>query len=91
MPVFSFGENDIFKQVSNPQGSRLRQIQNKIQSTIAFAPCLFYGRGIFQYTFGLLPHRKPINTVGELAKYTHILLKNLFYDLAFFFNFQITL
>lgn len=63
--MFSFGENDIFKQVSNPRGSRLREIQTKIQKTIAFAPVFFYGRGIFQYSFGLLPHRKPINTIGK--------------------------
>ena len=63
--MFSFGENDIFKQVSNPRGSHLREIQVKIQKTIAFAPVLFYGRGVFQYTFGLLPHRKPIYTVGK--------------------------
>ena len=66
VPVFSFGENDIFRQVSNPRGSRLREIQVKIQKTVAFAPVLFYGRGIFQYSFGLLPHRKPIHTVGKL-------------------------
>ena len=63
--MFSFGENDIFKQISNPRGSRLREIQTKIQKTIAFAPALFYGRGVFQYSFGLLPHRKPIYTVGR--------------------------
>lgn len=65
VPVYAFGENDVFYQVSNPRGSMLRKIQNKIQKTVAFAPCLFYGRGIFQYTFGMLPHRRPINVVGE--------------------------
>ena len=51
--------------MSNPQGSRLRDIQTKIQSWIAFAPVLFYGRGIFQYTFGMLPHRRPVNVVSK--------------------------
>ena len=64
VPVFAFGENNLFHQVSNPEGSRLRDIQNKIQSWIAFAPALFYGRGIFQYTFGMLPYRRPVNVVG---------------------------
>jgi len=63
VPVFAFGENDLFNQVSNPRGSRLRDIQMKIQKKVAFAPVLFHGRGIFQYTFGLLPHRKPVNVV----------------------------
>jgi len=65
VPVFAFGENDLFNQVSNPRGSRLRDIQLKIQKKVAFAPVLFHGRGIFQYTFGLLPHRKPVNVVGK--------------------------
>lgn len=63
VPVFAFGENDIFYQVSNPPGSMLRKIQDKIQNAIAFAPVLFYGRGIFQYTFGIIPHRRPIHVV----------------------------
>ncbi|KAK3734357.1 hypothetical protein QZH41_016661, partial [Actinostola sp. cb2023] len=63
VPTYAFGENDVFYQVNNPRGSMLRKIQTKIQQTVAFAPCVFYGRGIFQYTFGLLPHRRPINVV----------------------------
>ena len=68
--MFAFGENDLFNQVSNPRGSRLRDIQQKIQQKVAFAPVLFHGRGIFQYTFGLLPHRRPVNVVGKLKKKT---------------------
>ena len=63
VPVFSFGENDIFEQVPNPRGSRLRNIQNKIQKTLGFSTPLFNGRGIFNYDFGILPKRKPINTI----------------------------
>ena len=65
VPVFAFGENDLFNQVSNPPGSWLRNMQDRIQKKIAFAPVFFYGRGIFQYTFGLLPHRRPVNVVGK--------------------------
>ena len=65
VPVFAFGENELFSQVSNPRGSRLRDIQLKIQRKVAFAPVLFHGRGIFQYTFGLIPYRKPVNVVGK--------------------------
>ena len=64
VPVFAFGENELFNQVSNPPGSMLRRVQEKVQSMIAFAPVLFYGRGIFQYSFGLLPHRRPVHVVG---------------------------
>ena len=66
VPVFAFGENNLFNQVKNPPGSTLRKVQEKIQSKIAFAPTLFYGRGVFQYTFGMIPHRRPVNVVGKL-------------------------
>ena len=65
MPVFSFGENDLYDQVSNPPGSGLRQWQTKMKDLMGFAPPLFRGRGVFQYTFGLLPHRRPIHTVSK--------------------------
>ena len=26
---------------------------------------LFYGRGVFQYSFGLMPYLRPVTTVGE--------------------------
>jgi len=63
VPVYSFGENDLFKQADNPAGSGLRHFQETFKKIFGFAPPLFYGRGIFNYTLGLLPFRKPINTV----------------------------
>jgi len=62
VPVFSFGENDVWDQVSNPRGSTLRNIQDRLQQLFGFAFPLVKGRGIFQYNFGLLPHRRPITT-----------------------------
>ncbi|XP_047577290.1 2-acylglycerol O-acyltransferase 1 isoform X2 [Lutra lutra] len=64
VPVFSFGENELFKQVNNPEGSWLRTVQEKLQKIMGFALPLFHARGIFQYNFGLMPYRKPIHTVG---------------------------
>ena len=58
------GGNDFFNQVRNPPGSMLRKIHDKIQSMVAFSPVLFYGRGIFQYTFYMIPHRRPVHVVG---------------------------
>lgn len=63
VPVFSFGENELFKQVSNPEGSLLRTVQDKLQKIMGFALPLFHARGVFQYSFGLVPYRKPIHTV----------------------------
>lgn len=40
-------------------------MQKKVTKVIGFSPPFFHGRGIFQYTFGLMPYRKPIVTVGK--------------------------
>ncbi|NXV56937.1 MOGT2 acyltransferase, partial [Molothrus ater] len=63
VPVFSFGENELFQQVPNPPGSRLRRLQARLQRLLGVALPLFHARGVFQYSFGLLPFRRPIHTV----------------------------
>lgn len=63
VPVFCFGENDLFHQVSNPKGSDIRTKQEEMIKTLGFAVPLFFGRGIFQYSFGLVPIRKPLVAV----------------------------
>ncbi|KAI3376087.1 hypothetical protein L3Q82_016378 [Scortum barcoo] len=63
VPVFSFGENELFDQMQNPTGSPLRTLQNRLQSIMGVALPLFHARGVFQYSFGLMPYRKPIHTV----------------------------
>ncbi|TKR57490.1 hypothetical protein L596_030746 [Steinernema carpocapsae] len=63
VPIYSFGENDVYNQISNERGSWVREIQERIKHIIGFSPVLFNGRGIFNYSFGLLPYRKPINIV----------------------------
>ena len=68
MPCFSFGENDIYDQAPNPKGSLLRNIQERLRKICGFASPIFQGRGIFQYSFGLLPQRRPINTVGKYSE-----------------------
>uniref|UniRef100_A0A2K5DPT5 2-acylglycerol O-acyltransferase 1 n=1 Tax=Aotus nancymaae TaxID=37293 RepID=A0A2K5DPT5_AOTNA len=63
--VFSFGENELFKQISNPEGSWLRTVQEKLQKIMGFALPLFHTRGVFQYNSGLMPYRKAIHTVAH--------------------------
>ncbi|KAI9091247.1 diacylglycerol acyltransferase [Phlyctochytrium arcticum] len=63
VPVFSFGENDIWDQVPNPPGSMIRSIQILFQKYMTFAPPLFFGRGVFQYNVGMMPFRRPIVSV----------------------------
>ena len=69
VPVFGFGENELYSQVKNPQGSFIRRIQDKLQIRLGFAIPIFRGRGIFQYNFGVLPQRHPIHVLfGEPIK-----------------------
>ncbi|PNJ51218.1 MOGAT2 isoform 3 [Pongo abelii] len=63
VPIFSFGENDVFDQISNSSGSWLRCIQNRLQKIMSISLPIFRGRGVFQYSFGLIPYRRPITTV----------------------------
>merc|ERR1712129_221007 len=57
VPVFGFGENELFDQVNNPQGSTLRKVQNRLQQSMGFSMPLFHGRGVFQYDYGIMPLR----------------------------------
>lgn len=60
VPVFSFGENEVFQQFPNPPGSWVRRAQEALQRLLSVALPLFHGRlGL------LLPFRTPIYTVGE--------------------------
>ncbi|XP_067889179.1 diacylglycerol O-acyltransferase 2 isoform X2 [Heterodontus francisci] len=67
VPVYTFGENDVYRQIVFKEGSLMRVIQRKFQKLIGFAPCVFQGRGFFSSnSWGLVPYAKPINTVvGE--------------------------
>ncbi|XP_068013715.1 diacylglycerol O-acyltransferase 2-like [Melanerpes formicivorus] len=67
VPSFSFGENDLFRQVVFEEGSWMRSIQQRFQKMMGFAPCFFYGRGLTSdQSWGFLPFARPITTVvGE--------------------------
>lgn len=72
VPVLSFGETDLYLQAPNPDNSILKRVQVLSTKYLGFSPPLFHGRGIFNYTFGLLPFRKPVHTVGELMGWRQI-------------------
>lgn len=59
VPVFSFGENELYQQFPNPPGSWVRMAQEALQPLLRVSLPLFRGR------LGLLPFRRPIYTVGE--------------------------
>ncbi|KAK2828501.1 hypothetical protein Q5P01_019535 [Channa striata] len=58
VPVYSFGENELFKQVIFSEGSLSRRLQDLFKKIMGFAPCLFVGE-----RFAFLPYRTPITTV----------------------------
>jgi 2-acylglycerol O-acyltransferase 2 len=64
VPVFSFGENDIYSQLVNEEGTKIHRFQKTFQKIFGFTLPLFHGRGIW-ISIGLLPYRHPIVSVGE--------------------------
>eukprot|EP00457_Paulinella_chromatophora_P005789 gb/GEZN01005806.1/.p1 GENE.gb/GEZN01005806.1/~~gb/GEZN01005806.1/.p1 ORF type:complete len:376 (-),score=30.51 gb/GEZN01005806.1/:622-1674(-) len=63
VPVLSFGENDLFGQVTADKGSWFRHIQDSVQHFFKFSMPMFHGRGIFNYDVGFMPYRRPCITV----------------------------
>ncbi|KAJ1989007.1 diacylglycerol O-acyltransferase 1 [Dimargaris cristalligena] len=63
VPIFTFGENDLYDQIDSGPGTIIRSIQRKIQSYCGFTTPLFHGRGIFNYDLGLMPFRAPLVSV----------------------------
>lgn len=47
VPVFSFGENDLYDQVENTKGSKIFHYQKKMQAMLGFTMPLFHARGVF--------------------------------------------
>ncbi|WVQ93081.1 hypothetical protein IAU59_000145 [Kwoniella sp. CBS 9459] len=70
VPVFSFGENDIYEQLANAKGSWVYKLQKNFQKLFGFTLPLFYGRGLFNYNYGLMPFRHPI--VSLVGKPIHV-------------------
>ena len=66
VPVYSFGENDIFRVKAFAPDSWQHLLQVTIKKLLSCCPCIFWGRGLFSAkSWGLLPLARPITTVGE--------------------------
>uniref|UniRef100_A0A0A9XCV1 Acyltransferase n=3 Tax=Lygus hesperus TaxID=30085 RepID=A0A0A9XCV1_LYGHE len=63
VPVYGFHENDLYDQVPNPPGSLLFRIQEWIKKKTGLAPIIPIGRGVFQYSFGIIPRRAHVTSV----------------------------
>ncbi|KAG6909783.1 hypothetical protein DXG01_015276 [Tephrocybe rancida] len=70
VPVFSFGENDIYEQMPNEKGTTVYALQRKFQSVFGFTLPLFHGRGLLNYNLGLMPYRRRI--VAVIGKPIHV-------------------
>ncbi|CAI4052033.1 diacylglycerol O-acyltransferase SKDI_15G3840 [Saccharomyces kudriavzevii IFO 1802] len=63
VPVFAFGEVNCYNVVSAKKDSILSKMQLWFKENFGFTIPIFYARGLFNYDFGLLPFRAPINVV----------------------------
>ncbi|KAL6944944.1 hypothetical protein ACO0QE_002386 [Hanseniaspora vineae] len=77
VPIYAFGENDVYTVVDVKEDSILHKFQLWSKRTFGFTIPIFFARGIFNYDWGLLPFRKPINLVfgkpimiPKIEKYT---------------------
>ncbi|ESL11749.1 hypothetical protein TRSC58_00493 [Trypanosoma rangeli SC58] len=66
VPVYAFGENDVYRIPRIAGSAWWRRVGEKFRKVTTFVLPLFLGRGWFNYSFGILPHRRPITVVvGE--------------------------
>ena len=73
IPVYSFGERSLFNQVVAGEDAWLRRFQMWTMRILRFSLPVFFGRGVWQYRFGLLPHRVPLHVVfGPAVRMPHI-------------------
>ncbi|XP_054445135.1 2-acylglycerol O-acyltransferase 3 [Pteronotus mesoamericanus] len=64
VPVYSFGENDVFRLKVFAKDSWQYLWQITFKKIMGFSPCIFWGRGLFSAnSWGLLPFPVPITTV----------------------------
>ncbi|KAF7357016.1 DAGAT-domain-containing protein [Mycena venus] len=70
VPVFSFGENDIYEQMPNERGTTVYKLQEKFKAVFGFTLPLFHGRGLLNYNLGLMPYRRQI--VAVIGRPIHV-------------------
>lgn len=63
VPVYNFGETELYDQLPNEPGSRTRAIQDWMLRNAGWTTPFAHGRGVFNYSYGLLPRRVELNIV----------------------------
>ncbi|KAF2903889.1 hypothetical protein ILUMI_02284 [Ignelater luminosus] len=58
VPVFTFGEINVFNQLANPKGSVVRSVQDWFKRVIGVVPVIPFGRG-----HSFIPFRTPLVTI----------------------------
>lgn len=71
VPTFTFGETEVYDQVQFHEDSWMYKFQSCFRRIFGFYFCVFYGRGFYQGSSGLLPYSLPIVTVGECCFQPH--------------------
>lgn len=66
MPVYLFGENDIFRIKSFKEGTWQYAAQVTFKKITGISPCIFWGCSLLSpNSWGLLPLSKPITIMGK--------------------------
>lgn len=65
VPVYCFGETDLYSQWDIENNRWFDRFRNWVKKMTGFAIIFLKGRGIFQYSFGILPQRNSVTIVGE--------------------------
>lgn len=63
VPVFGFGENDIYEQLDPHLHPWINKMQLLIKKVMGWTVPIFHARGIFNYDVGMMPYRRPMNIV----------------------------
>lgn len=61
VPVLSFGETDVFRELESVW---LRNFLEFVRKWVT-VPAVVTGRGFFQYSYGIIPLRRKVTTVGK--------------------------
>ena len=72
VPSFSFNESLLMDPVFDPKtsfGKKFRRFQEWSVTNLRWPMPIFNARGIFQYSFGTIPHRLPITVVGKFLAF----------------------
>ncbi|KAF9410870.1 diacylglycerol O-acyltransferase 1 [Podila epigama] len=63
VPTLAFGENDLYELYNSTRVSKTYKVQQFLKKILGFTIPLCNGRGVFNYEYGLMPRRRPVNIV----------------------------